>query len=153
MRRSKGQEHSQSPSLSGAPTAAFTHTSTAVATDSRHWRLCATDTVKESINDSSRTRSAAVVVFLCPAAIGVGVASPSFSRQCFLDDLLQHKLRAWAQLLYIQSEPDRLVAGHYLFYIYICIYISILLISICSYVSISIIFLYISISTIYYLII
>jgi hypothetical protein len=138
----------------GAPTAAFTHTSTAVATDSRHWRLCATDTVKESINDSSRTSSAAVVVFLCPAAIGVGVASPSFSRQCFLDDLLQHKLRAWAQL-YIQSEPDRLVAGHYLFlfYIYICIYISILLISICSYVSlyvsISIIFLYIS--NIYYL--
>ena len=80
----------------------------------------ATDTVKESINDSSRTRSAAVVVFLCPAAIGV--SGPSFSRQCFLDDVLRRKLRAWAQL-YIQSEPDRLLAGHYLFYIYICIYI------------------------------
>ena len=95
----------------------------------------ATDTVKESINDSSRTRSAAVVVFLCPAAIGV--SSPSFSRQCFLDDVLRRKLRAWAQL-YIQSEPDMLLAGHYLFYIYICIYIysiSILLISICSSVS------------------
>ena len=80
----------------------------------------ATDTVKESINDSSRTRSATVVVFLCPAAIGV--SSPSFSRQCFLDDVLRRKLRAWAQL-YIQSEPDRLLASHYLFYIYICIYI------------------------------
>lgn len=107
-----------------------------------------------------------MVVFLCPAAIGV--ASPSFSRQCFLDDVLRRKLRAWAQL-YIQSEPDRLLAGYYLFCIYISIYIY-FFISTClypymylylyPYISLYIyypllnnIFFYISTSTIYYLII
>lgn len=134
MRRSKAREHSQSPSLSGAPTAAFTHTSTAVATDSRHWRLRATDAVKESINDSSRTRSATLVVFLCPIAIGV--ASSSFSRQCFLNDVLRRKLRAWAQL-YKQSEPDRLLASHSLLYlsIFLCshLYLSFLPLSVLLY--------------------